>query len=90
VFEREPWLNAVEVLITECTFLRPSDVERARRFGHLHLEDLVALAPRLAGRHLVLTHLSRRHRIAAGNNRIREALADVLRPELHLLNVEWL
>jgi hypothetical protein len=39
---------------------------------------------------LVLTHLSRRHRIAAGNRKIREALADGLRPELHLLNVEWL
>ena len=90
VFEREPWLTEVEVLVTECTFLRPSDVERARRFGHLHLDDIVALAPRLACRHLVLTHLSRRHRIAAGNTRIRRALADVLRPELHLLNVEWL
>lgn len=90
VFEREPWLAGVEVLVTECTFLRPGDLERARRFGHLHLDDLVAVAPRLAGRHLVLTHLSRRHRIAAGNRKIREALAPLLRPELHLLNVEWL
>jgi ribonuclease Z len=90
VFEREPWLAEVEVLVTECTFLRPSDVERARRFGHLHLDDIVALAPRLTGRHLVLTHLSRRHRIAAGNRRIRDALGGALHPELHLLNVEWL
>jgi ribonuclease Z len=90
VFEREPWLAAVEVLVTECTFLRPSDLERARRFGHLHLDDLVALAPRLAGRHLVLTHLSRRHRIAAGNRKIRDALANALQPKLHTLNVEWL
>jgi ribonuclease Z len=90
VFEREPWLANAEVLIVECTFLRPADRERARRFGHLHLEDLVRLAPRLSNRHLVLTHLSRRHRLTAGARAIRDALADRLSPALHFLNLEWL
>jgi len=89
VFERVPALADAEVLVTECTFLRPSDRERARRFGHTHLDDIAALAPSLRCRHLVLTHLSRRHRLAEGASRIEEALAGKLAGRLHLLNVEW-
>jgi ribonuclease Z len=89
VFAEHPFLSDVEVLVVECTFLRPTDRERARRFGHMHLDDLVKLAPGLANRHLVLTHLSRRHRLGPGSRTIRNALAGLLRPELHLLNVEW-
>jgi ribonuclease Z len=89
VFAEHPWLMEVEVLVVECTFLRPADRERARRFGHMHLDDLVALAPRLENRHLVLTHLSRRHRLGPGTRTIRQALGEALRPRLHLLNVEW-
>lgn len=89
VFGEHPWLAQVEVLVVECTFLRPSDRERARRFGHIHLDDLVALAPALGNRHLVLTHLSRRHRLGPGTRAIRQALPESLRPRLHLFNVEW-
>jgi len=89
VFAQHAVLAHAEVLIVECTFLRPSERERARRFGHMHLDDLVALAPTLANRHLVLTHLSRRHRLPAGARIIRAALEGILRPRLHLLNVEW-
>jgi ribonuclease Z len=89
VFAEHPFLSAVEVLVVECTFLRPADRERARRFGHMHLDDVVELAPRLANRHLVLTHLSRRHRLGPGSRTIKNALAGLLRPELHMLNVEW-
>lgn len=89
VFADQPFLAEVEVLVVECTFLRPSDRERARRFGHMHLDDLAELAPKLHNRHLVLTHLSRRHRLGPGARAIRKALAATLSPELHLLNVEW-
>jgi len=89
VFTGNPSLLDAEVLVVECTFLRPSDRERAARFGHIHLDDLVELAPRLANRHLILTHLSRRHRLGPGTRTIRDALAGLLRPQLHLLNVEW-
>jgi ribonuclease Z len=89
VLAREPWLCDVEVLILECTFLREGDRERARRFGHTHLADLVEIAPALRNRHLVLTHLSRRHRLAPGARTIRTALADRFSGHLHLLNKEW-
>ncbi len=89
VLEREPWLKDVEVLILECTFLRPDERERATRFGHTNLADLVELAPGLRNRHLVLTHLSRRHRLAPGARAIRSALAGRFTGTLHLLNKEW-
>lgn len=89
VLAREPWLREVEVLILECTFLREGDRERARRFGHTHLADLVEIAPLLRNRHLVLTHLSRRHRLAQGARAIRAALAGRFAGRLHLLNKEW-
>lgn len=89
VFGEHPWLAQVEVLVVECTFLRPSDRERARRFGHIHLDDLLAIAPTLGNRHVVLTHLSRRHRLGPGTRAIRQALSEALRPRLHLFNVEW-
>ena len=57
MFAAQPWLAEVEVLVVECTFLRPSEHERARRFGHMHLDDLVERAAGLRNRHLVLTHL---------------------------------
>jgi ribonuclease BN (tRNA processing enzyme) len=89
VLAREPWLLDVEVLVLECTFLREGDRERARRFGHTHLADLVDVAPSLRNRHLVLTHLSRRHRLAPGARAIRAALAGRFAGTLHLLNREW-
>lgn len=88
VLENHPWLAQVEVLITECTFLRPGEKERAARFGHTHLDDLAARVGRLANRHLVLTHLSRRHRLATGSREIRRRLA-AFAGQLHLFNTEW-
>jgi ribonuclease BN (tRNA processing enzyme) len=55
----------------------------------MHLDDLTEIAPKLRNRHLVLTHLSRRHRLGTGARTIRKALGTGLSPELHLLNVEW-
>ncbi|MBI4916951.1 MAG: hypothetical protein HY825_13970 [Acidobacteria bacterium] len=89
VFDDEPSLADVEVLVVECTFLDARDRDRAQQFGHIHLDDVAALAPRLRNRHLVLTHLSRRHRLADGARLIRRTLAPDLAPRLHLMNVEW-
>lgn len=88
VFDLHPWLAGVEVLITECTFLRAADRQRAARFGHTHIDDLAARVGALANRHLVLTHLSRRHRLATGSRELRRRLAGFA-GRLHLLNSEW-
>lgn len=89
VWERHPWLADIEVLVLECTFIAPEERDRARRFGHTHLEDIVAAAPRLHNRHVILTHLSRRHRLGPGERTIRAALDGRLSGELHLANVDW-
>jgi ribonuclease Z len=89
ILQAEAWLAQVEVLILECTFLHPKDRERARRFGHMHLQDLQEWLGQARNRHWVLTHLSRRHRLGPASRRLRQALAHPQGPQLHLLNVEW-
>ncbi|MCS7182161.1 MAG: MBL fold metallo-hydrolase [Thermoanaerobaculum sp.] len=89
VLYREHWLAQVEVLVVECTFLRPQDRERAKRFGHMHLDDLRQFLPHSHNRHWVLMHLSRRHRLGPATKTIRQVLAREGGPHLHLLNVEW-
>jgi ribonuclease Z len=89
VFARHPGVVASEVVFLECSFFRAGDRDRAERYGHLHLEDLLAMTGRLRCRHLVLLHASRRHRL----REVEEILDRELRPrldcELHHLIVDW-
>ena len=62
VFATEPRLFEAQVLLLECTFLGPAARDKGRRFGHLHVEDLVEHAARFRNEHVVLHHLSRRFR----------------------------
>lgn len=64
IFEREPHIFKARVLLLECTFLTEKLRARARRFKHLHLEDLIEYADRFENEALVLHHLSRRHRLS--------------------------
>jgi len=61
VLDREPRLYASRVLVIECTFLDPEHRERARHYGHVHLDDLAERSERFDNEYLVLCHLSRRH-----------------------------
>lgn len=61
VFERNPWLFDYPVVITECTYLDDSQLERADRVGHTvwsRLRPVVEAHPRTL---FVLTHFSLRH-----------------------------
>jgi ribonuclease Z len=89
LLERRADILRAEVLLLECSFFRPADRERAARYGHIHLEDLLAAAPTLGCRHLVLLHASRRHRLAEVEEMLAERLAPRLRCELHHLFVDW-
>jgi ribonuclease Z len=62
LFEREPWLYDVPVLVVECTFLDAERRDHAARYRHLHIDDLAARAGEFRNRTIVLVHLSRRHR----------------------------
>ncbi|MFI6288904.1 MBL fold metallo-hydrolase [Streptomyces sp. NPDC051018] len=61
VFERNPWLLTYPVVITECTFLYDSELDRAERVGHTVwslLRPFVEAHPETL---FVLTHFSLRH-----------------------------
>ncbi|GAA2423110.1 hypothetical protein GCM10010191_38770 [Actinomadura vinacea] len=61
VFERNPWLFEYPVVITECTFLHDTELDRAERVGHTvwsRLRPVVEAHPETL---FVLTHFSLRH-----------------------------
>ncbi|MFC5826035.1 MBL fold metallo-hydrolase [Nonomuraea insulae] len=61
VFERNPWLFDYPVVITECTFLEDTELERANRIGHTvwsRLRPVVEANPRTL---FVLIHFSLRY-----------------------------
>jgi ribonuclease BN (tRNA processing enzyme) len=87
--DRRPDLLAAEVLLLECSFFSPADRARAERYGHLHLDDLVALSDRLTCRHLVLLHGSRRERLRDIEATLERELEPRLSCALHHLMVDW-
>lgn len=89
VLERQPEALAAEVLLIECSFYRSADRDRATRFGHLHLEDLLNAIDRIRCRHLVLLHASRRHRLREVEAILDERLRPLLDCSLHHLMVDW-
>ncbi len=89
LFEDNPGVFASEVVLLECSFYRPQDRERAREYGHLHLEDLVRAAPGWTCRHLVVLHPSRRTRIREAAGLLEERLAPVFGGRLHHMMVDW-
>jgi len=89
LFRRHPEVTDSEVVFLECSFYRTADRERADRYGHLHLEDLTALAGQLRCRHLVLLHASRRHRLREVEQILDAELRPLLNCEMHHLMVDW-
>lgn len=62
IFEAVPELFRARVLLIECSFFGPEDVERAHAYEHLHSSDFVAVADRFQNEAIVLTHFSLRYR----------------------------
>jgi ribonuclease Z len=89
IFEWRPRLVRTEVLMIECSFFRTDDRERAQQFGHLHLEDLLAVATDLECRHLVVLHPSRRNRLREIEAVLDADLRPLLSGKLHHLMVDW-
>jgi ribonuclease Z len=70
IFDAVPPLYKARVLLIECSFVLPDDVDRAREYAHIHLDDLVERAELFENEAIVLTHFSLRYRV----DEIREAL----------------
>jgi len=89
ILDAGPDVLSSEVLLIECSFFRPSDRERAARYGHLHLEDLLARVDRLGCRHLVMLHASRRHRLREVERILDDRLRPLLDCSLDHLMIDW-
>jgi len=76
IFEACPELFDARVLLLECSFLLPEDVDRAREYAHIHLGDILARADLFRNEAVVLTHFSQRYR----PEEIRAALAAIPEP----------
>ena len=76
IFDAVPELFEARVLLIECSFLRPDDVDRARAYAHLHLRDFLDRADRFRNEAIVLTHFSQRY----GRDEIRESLRSLPPP----------
>jgi ribonuclease Z len=76
IFEAVPQLFHARVLLLECSFLWPEDRDRAREYGHIHLDDLLSRAGLFENEAVVLTHFSQRYR----PEEIREALKAIPEP----------
>ncbi len=87
VFELEPRVFTSKVLVLECTFLAPEMRERARRHGHLHIEDLLERQADFRNDSVVLHHLSRRHRLS-DLREVLERAAPELASRVYLLGEE--
>lgn len=62
VVETEPSVTRARVLILECTFVGSTvSVSKARRGGHVHLDQIAERASLFQNDVLLLTHFSRRH-----------------------------
>jgi len=62
IFEAAPELFRARVLLVECSFLGEDDRDRARKYDHLHLDDIVERASLFQNEAIVLTHFSMRYR----------------------------
>ena len=89
IFSSRAEILSSEIVLIECSFFRPGDRDRAKRFGHMHLEDLLAAIALFRCRHLVLLHASRRHRLREVETVINERMRPELDCELHHLMVDW-
>jgi len=62
IFEAAPELFRARVLLVECSFLGEDDRDRARKYDHIHLDDIVERASLFQNEAIVLTHFSMRYR----------------------------
>ncbi len=89
LFGWSPAVLDAEVLLIECSFCRPSDRQRAVQYGHLHLEDLQAVASQIKCRHLVVLHASRRSRLREVEEELQNQLQPLLSCQVHTLMTDW-
>jgi ribonuclease Z len=85
IFDAAPELFRARVLLIECSFLGEDDRERARKYDHIHLDDIAERASLFENEAIVLTHFSMRYRpdqIFEALERLPEPIVDRVIPFL--------
>lgn len=87
VFDLNAQLFESEILMVECTFIGSDTGGVSGEYGHMHLQDFVALSERFQNRVILLHHLSRRHRLSELHSLIEEQLPELAR-RIHVFGQE--
>ena len=83
--DAHPDVMKAQVLITEMTFFRPEHrKEKIHKFGHMHLDDILARADRFENELIILSHLSTRTHESQARQAIRTRAPDSLRDRIML------
>lgn len=86
VVESEPLVRRSRLLILESTFVGDSvPTEKARRTGHVHLDQIAERADLFENEHIVLSHFSRRHSPERIRAEVRDKFPAHLRERVTLL-----
>ena len=86
VVDQEPVVTQARVLLLECTFCGPGvTVEKARKAGHIHLDQIAERADLFENEAVVLTHFSRRHSPQEIRQQVKQRLPASLRDRVQLL-----
>jgi ribonuclease Z len=80
-----PAMFEAQVLITELTFVAPGHrKEKIHKFGHMHLDDLLARRERFKNELIVAAHFSTRYHVQQIRHIVGQAVPDMLDGRLHL------
>lgn len=80
-----PAMFEAQILITEMTFVAPGHrKEKIHKFGHMHLDDLLARRDRFKNELIIAAHLSTRYGIKQVQRIVTKAVPDMFDGRLHL------
>lgn len=83
--DRCPAMYEAQILITELTFVAPGHrKDRIQKFGHMHLDDLLARRERFKNELIIAAHFSTRYSSQQIKHWITQAVPDMLDGRLHL------
>ena len=83
--DADPANYLAKVLITEMTFFRPEHrKEKIHKFGHMHLDDILARADRFQNDRIILGHFSTRCHDAQVRKAIERRVPEPLRSKIEL------
>lgn len=83
--DNDPAVDQAQILITEMTFFRPEHrKEKIHKFGHMHLDDIIARAEKFQNELIILAHFSTRYHEQQIRRAVERRLPTNLRERVHL------